>query len=390
MILLEIEKRIYSLQDLVSGGIIEPSEGKEKIFMLKEEAVKKVHDRAICQRSSGRYVTKVKGNDGLSQKTADTYNELIEKLYEHYYGISNATLETLYPLWIDYRRNECSVKEKTIKEDGFMWNVLLKGQEITQKPLKKLLPNDYIRFFRSITKGRQMTRKRFNNMKSVMNGILYYAIEREIIFHNPLLDINYQQFSFKAEDNEIIPYTESERREILNYLDNDNLYSLAIKLFFHLTLRIGELKGLRFDDISGEFIHICRFVNDKNIVEDDIKGHASSGKRWLPLPKDALKIIECIRNINPDSDYMFFMDGKPITTGTFNRHLKRCCTALSIEYRSSHKLRFSTASIMYKNGVTAPELQGMLGHTTLAMTTHYLRNVTSREETLNKVNCIFC
>lgn len=377
------------MQDLITDGIIELSEGNEKIYMLKEQEVFKVHHRAISQRKDGRFITKVESSDGLNQKTAPTYKELISKLYGYYFGIQNVTLEMLYPEWIEYRKNESSVKPKTIKENGYIWNAHLKGQAITQKPIRSLLPKDYIAFFRSLTKDRTMTRKRFNDMKSIMNGIFYYAIENDIIVHNPLSDINYQQFSYKAEDNDIIPYTPQERQLILDYLDDNNLYSLAIKLFFHLTLRIGELKGFRFDDVSGNFIHVCRFVNDKNEIENDIKGHTSAGKRWLPLPREAVKIIQRIREINPNSDYLFFTNGKPITTVTFNRHLKKCCLALGIEYRSSHKLRFSCASILYNNGVTMPELQNMLGHTTLNMTSHYLRNVNSQSETLQKVNAIW-
>jgi len=37
---------------------------------------------------------------------------------------------------------------------------------------------------------------------------------------------------------------------------------------------------------------------------------------------------------------------------------------------------------MYKNWVVTPEFQKMSGHTTLAMTAHYLRSVTSEEDTL--------
>lgn len=386
---MEFKKQIESLQNLITSGIIDPSEGKRKVHMLKRDAVIKIHDRAICQRSNGRYVTKVNCGGSLSQKTADTYEDLIDKLYDFYYGISNATLETLYPLWVEYRKNESSVKEKTIKENGYIWKAHLEGEEITRKPIRKLQPKDYIVFFRKVTRNRKMTRKRFNDMKSIMNGILYFAIEKDIISHNALLDINYQQFSYKPEDSEVIPYTEADRQMILTFLDEDDLYSLAIKLFFHLTVRIGELKGLRYDDISGTFIHVCRFVDEKNAIVDDIKGHTSAGKRWLPLPKEAMRIIERIHEVNSDSEYLFFRDGKPITTVTFNRHLKKCCNALNIEYRSSHKLRFSTASILYKNGVSVPELQGMLGHTTTAMTNHYLKNVTSRAETYEKVNCIF-
>jgi len=377
------------LQNLVLDGIIGLSEGNQKIGMLKEKAVKEIHTYAICQRADGRYITKVGNQKPLQQKSAATYKELIDKLYDYYFGIRNSAFSNLFPCWIEYRRTEMSVKEKTIKEDIFMWNAYLKDREISQKPLKSLTVKDYISFFRSITKGREMTRKRFNNLKSVMNGILYFAIEKNIISHNPLLDINYQQFSFKPENNEIMPYTETERKMILDYLENDDLYSLAIKLFFHLTIRIGELRGLRFSDISNGFIRIQRIVNYKNIIENDVKGHTSSGLRWLPLPDEALKIIDNIRRINPDSDYMFFVNGSPITTSTFNRRLEKCCKDLGIQYRSSHKLRFSTASILYQNGMTVPELQGMLGHTTASMTNHYLRNVISGKETYEKVNHIF-
>lgn len=384
-----IHKQIKDLHDLVSDGIIDTTEGNLKINMLKETAVKQVHNRSICQRSDGRFVTKVGTSKSLQQKSAATYKELISKLYDYYFGVQNSTLENLYPKWIEYRKNESSVKEKTIKENGFIWNAHLKGQEITKKPIKSLTVKEYISFFRSITRKREMTRKRFNDMKSVINGILYLAIEMDIITHNPLLDINYQQFSFKAENNEIIPYTEVERKQILDYLDDNDLYSLAIKLFFHLTIRIGELKGLRFDDIVNGYIRIQRFVNDKNQIEDDIKGHTTAGIRWLPLPSESLNVIESIRKINPNSEYLFFCNNKPITTVTFNRHLKKCCNELGIVYRSSHKLRFSTASILYKNGLTIPELQEMLGHTTVSMTNHYLRNVTSKNETYEKVNLIF-
>lgn len=384
-----INKQIEYLQSLVADDIIDASEGKQKIYMLKEKEVLKVHTRSINQRSDGRYITKVKSNDTLLQKSADTYKELIEKLYDFYFGISNATLEMLYPQWVEYRKNETSVKAKSIKENGYLWNAHLQGQTITRKPIRTLTPTDYIAFFRTLTKGRTMTRKRFNDMKSIMNGILYYAIEKGIITHNPLNDINYTQFSYKPENTKIIPYTEEERQLMLNHVAENDLYALAIKLDFYLTLRIGELKGLRFDDIQGNFICIQRFVNDKGEIENDIKGHTSHGFRCLPITSECAKIIEKIRELNPDSEYMFFRNGKPLCTCTFNRRLKKYCIEIGIRYLSSHKIRFSTASILHKNGVSDTELQNMLGHSTLAMTQYYLKNVTSSMQTQAKVQSIF-
>ena len=161
---------------------------------------------------------------------------------------------------------------------------------------------------------------------------------------------------------------------------------------FYLTIRIGELKGLRFDDIEGSFIRVSRFVNDQHEIVEHIKGYSSAGIRWLPLSPDALVLIVKIKMLAPDPDYMFLLDPenhKFLTTSTFNKHLRRCCAALNITYRSSHKIRFSTASILHINGVTVPELQLLLGHASASMTHHYLKNVKSRGVTREKVIDIF-
>lgn len=319
--------------------------------------------------------------------SSTNYIGLIEKLHEHFFNIKAPTMEEYFETWMQWRADEDSVTEKTIKENRFLWNALLNGQEITKVPLKDLTVKDYIHYFRSITKDRQLARKRFNDLKSIMNGILYLAVENEILDHNCLRDINFKQFAFKSEKNNVKPYTEEERLRIINHLGND-FYSLAIKLDFHLVLRIGELKGLRWDDISGDFLYVQRFVDDQNEIIGDIKGHAQEGKRLMPLTPKAKEILEQIHLQNPDSEYIFIRKGQPLATVTFNRHLKKCCEELGIEYRSSHKLRFSTASIMYKNGVEDTELQKLLGHTSLNMTHHYLRSITPQEETATKMSAI--
>lgn len=316
-----------------------------------------------------------------------TYEGLIDKLYDYFFGDNTSTMDTYFETWMKWREKETSVSKKTIKENRFMWISLLKDQDITSIPLKDLSAKDLIIYFRNITKGRQTTRKRFNDLKSIMNGILYFAVENDIIERNCLRDINYKQFSYKAESTKITPYTEKERLKIINQLGND-FYLLAIKLDFYLILRIGELNGLRWDDISGDSLHVQRFVDDGNEIIEVIKGHAGEGKRYMPLTPKTKEILVQIRTLNPDSEYIFIRNGQPLATITFNRRLKKCCEELGIEYRSSHKLRFSTVSIMYKNGMEDTELQKLLGHTSLNMTHHYLRNITSQEETASKMRAI--
>lgn len=322
--------------------------------------------------------------------SSTTYEGLIDKLYEFFFGITTITIEKFFEVWMQWRAEETSVSKKTRKENRYVWNRMLKDTDLVKKVLKNTTVQDYISFFRTLTKDRKYTRKCFNDMKSVLNGMMYLAVERGIIKHNCLKDINYKQFTYKAENTEITPYTEPERLAIIYHLQNrTDRYSLAVLLDFYMVLRIGELKGLKWSDISGDTIRICRFINDENEVVEDIKGHTGQGIRSMPLTPTAKIILARIQEFCPsDSDFIFTENGQPLTTVTFNRRLKACCDELGIEYRSSHKLRFSTASIMYKNGVEDTELQKLLGHTSLTMTRHYLRNVTSDEETANKMSTI--
>lgn len=77
---------------------------------------------------------------------------------------------------------------------------------------------------------------------------------------------------------------------------------------------------------------------------------------------------------------MLMCDGKPLTTVTFNRYLKAYCKGAGVTYRSSHKIRFCVASAMYAKGVEATKLQKLLGHSTLAMTLKYLKDITPEND----------
>ena len=155
-----------------------------------------------------------------------------------------------------------------------------------------------------------------------------------------------------------------------------------------MIIRIGELKALRWDDIKGDYIYAHAFMNEKNEIIPYCKGHTEAGMRYLPLTNACKRILNQIKCVNPDSEFLFIKDSKSLATVTFNRRIKICCKELGIEYRSSHKVRFSTASILHKNGATTTELQEMLGHTTLTMTYGYLKNITPRSETYDKTNQI--
>ena len=69
---------------------------------------------------------------------------------------------------------------------------------------------------------------------------------------------------------------------------------------------------------------------------------------------------------------------------TFNEHLKSYCEDLGIrgaKDKSSHVIRFTVASVLYLKGMPLTDIQRLMGHTSLSMTMHYLRQILPEKNT---------
>lgn len=389
------------LQSYALDGNITASDITEILNqMTKEKKLREVCDltRIKERTDDGRNYIYI----NRKQFIGNDYVDLINRLYEHYFGSRTITLEDLFPQWLIWRRDNTKVTNKTLKENNFLWNALFKDTDIVRIPIVSLKVIDFINLFRTLTKDGTLTRKRFTDGKSILNGIYYYAIEKQIVASNPLKDINYRNFNYKPVNDTTSIYTLEERQLLLNYLAAKNdIYSLAIQFDFHVVARIGELKALKWSDISRNSIRIQTQLLEDQTMNDDlsfnirthqnvdhIKGNTSHGFRDMPLTPSAKCILEHIRELNPEGEYILMHKGNQLSTITFNRHLKKYCEEAGIPYKSSHKIRFTVASLLYKNGVPDTKLQEWLGHAQLAMTLHYLRNITHEEDAFNAMTAI--
>ena len=277
--------------------------------------------------------------------------------------------------------------------------MFFKDTELSQMSIQEIKSITIIRFFRQLTKDRQYTYKRISNARSVLNGIMAYAIEEEIISHNPVSDVNFKQFTYKPLEyqNDNV-FSKEDTIKLLSYLKTvREPYSLAIQLSFYLFIRVGETKGLRWEDVnfSEETIYLHRQVtiertlNDDftfskrhTVVSDQMKGNTSHGFRKQHLTKEALVILEKAKELAPNSAYIFEPNGKVMTTDSFNRRLKKYCKEAQVPYHSSHKIRFYNASTAY-DGTNLAAISKLMGHSQIDTTLHYLRNVQKNNEEIH-------
>ena len=344
-------------------------------------------------KTNKRRPIKCKSRANLEKKIINYYVEQSQK--ENRNAI---TLEKAYEEWLIFRRDFTATKPKTIYENVMEWNKFFKDTDLAKLPLKEIKPITLIKFFRNITKNRDITYKRISNARSVLNGIMGWAIEEEIITHNPVADVNFKNFVYKPVENPCDNvFSKSDTETLLNYLkDIQEPYALAIQLSFYLFIRIGETKAIQWQDVDFEnkkvYLHSQalteRVLNDDltfssrtATVVNQMKGNTEKGYRTQFLTDEAVKILKKAKQLNPDGVYVFEPHGKIMTTDRFNRKLKAYCEACGIPYHSSHKIRFYNASTAYdgKNLVTISKL---MGHSKVETTLHYLRNVETDDNSL--------
>ena len=344
-------------------------------------------------RKDNRRRVKRKSKEHLENYLIEYYKEKQEQD-----SIRNITLEKMFPKYLVYKNKETGVTTKTLVEYKNEWNRFFKDTELSKIRVKDITPKILTKFYRCLTKDREYTYKAISNGRSLLNGIMYLAVEEEIIVHNPVLDVNFRDFIYKPTQKQSDNvYSKEDTIKLLTYLKdkNDDPYALAIQLSFYLFIRIGETKAIRKEDINLEkrtvFLHsqatFERELNDdltfssrKVVVKNQMKGNTEHGFRTQRLTDEAIEIIKKAMSLNPNGEFLFEPDDKIMNTDTFNNRLKKFCNACGVTYHSSHKIRFFNASTAY-DGKNLTTISKLMGHSKVATTLHYLRDVELDDET---------
>ena len=382
---IQLYHSIEELQKFIVSATLTETEMAQQIDMTKKQKEKLVSDIYFKDKKKKEFYNCADGRvkSYNPQFIANSKSQLIDKLYDYYF---HHVLNAVYEDWIHYRAKTKIVSGKTIEEDIGIWKRFIQDSEISNMQIAEIKPRHLIRLFQSWTGNGLITRKDFNNRKSVLNGIFRYAVLNELIPYNPITSISCNELKFKMPIAKKKAYTTKERAMILAYLDTQkpDAYVLAIKLAFYGIFRIGEIKALTWDDTENNMVNIRQQLVEERTLQEDMtlstpyrilknpKGNPYYSIRTEFLPQEGVKVLKKMKELNPDGTLLFMHEGRPLTTDTFNRRLKKYCTELGIPYLSSHKIRFTGASMLYDAGMKAIDIQPLLGHSTLNMTQHYI------------------
>lgn len=225
----EENKTMKEIQNNLENIILETYH-KYQIYFSKSDSTWRTYIPDET-KTNKRKLIKRKNKEDLEKFLVNHYKELyLDK------SRKNTKLRELYKEWMIYRRNETSTKAGTIRKQKSEWNVFYNDSVLADMRMTDIKPIDLIRFFRKLTKDRIYTRKCITNIRSLLSSIFSYAVEEEIITHNPILDVDFKKFTYKPVENQSDNvFKKDEVGKLLAHLRNINEpYSLAIQLAFCL------------------------------------------------------------------------------------------------------------------------------------------------------------
>lgn len=389
---------------------------KQRLLLMnaKQKKILETYPIRTWQASNGTWKahipddTKPRGRKLIQGKTkenldnnilADYYKRMDDRLvFANYFAnwlvnhkatlVQPATIQRNYD---DYRKYIANTKIDK-----------LKITDIKRADIKKCL-NDAINEYK-------LTRKALNNVKSIFNGLFAYAIDAEDITINPMTNLKIENTNIKAEtikEATTEVFNEQELDSLIEYLYNHYLehrpiVTLAVLLNFQLGLRVGELCTIKKSDIDLEQrkMRIERMERsyrpislvDGKIVEEKTIHDVTDGKtkkdsnRILDLSDEAVAIINQAillqRDLSIKSEYLFADDkGNHIIRQRINDCLRFYCRQLSLDPKSSHKIRKTVLSNLFAAGFDFEEVMQIAGHKNKTTTLkYYLFSVKLKED----------
>jgi integrase len=333
----------------------------------------------ITKRKDGRYVGKFiaeYADNGKAQYHyvyGKTYEEAESKVLigreiaTRYLSGRYITVSNVYREWLNAVVNR--VKESTLAnyQNKFEKHILPEFGDIPCADLTAGRINAFIN--KKLADG--LSASYVRDIFTVFKTMLKYAQE-EYGFRLSLKNVVLP----KAERNQVEKISDTEQKKLVSYLKaNMSLTAFGILLSLFIGLRIGELCGLKWEDVDFQHkvLRIRRTVqritsangNRKTKIVISAPKSATSF-REIAIPDMLMKYFEMFRD---EADH-FILSGadKPVEPRTMQYRYKKILQSAEVESHNYHKLRHTFATNSAEKGFNIKALSAVLGHSSVTLT----------------------
>lgn len=386
----------------------------------RKDSNRRVLKEGESQRKDGTYDYRWRTAGGkrhsIYAKTLDELREKEEALQrDKSDGIrtdaKNVTLNDIFDMWVELKKG---LKDNTFQNYQYMYNQFV-YPDFGQLKVTKLKRSDVRRFYNMLADERNLKIATIDNVHTVLHQVLDLAVEDEYLRNNPadnaLKELK-QSRSFHTEKRKAL--TLEEQQIFMKFLAKNGQYHHWKPIFEVMSgtgLRVGEVTGLRWDDVDFEndtisVNHTLVYYNhEKNGCYFSINTpKTKAGWRVVPMMEEVKEAfrqekkyqeeagISCKARIDGYTNFIFVNRfGNVQHQGTLNKALKRIirdCNQEILEKSadsgavtllprfSCHILRHTFATRLCEAGLNMKVIQDVLGHADIGTTMNIYTDAT--------------
>ncbi len=365
-----IEKRGDSYRLIVSAGT--GPGGKRKKYT---KTIKAKSDRE-AEKELAKFVAEVEGNS--------------------YIEPSKITLKSFCEKWLIEYANT-NLEHKTKYEYSRMLELRI-IPALGHIQLSKFKPIHLVEFYSNLQedgirldgRGQKLSNKTILHYHRLIKVILGTAVKWQLISTNPADNVDPP----KVKKKEAEYYDEDEVLKMVKALEEEELkYKVSIMITIASGLRLGELMGLKWDNIDFENNTIDieqanQYLPGQGTFTKDPKNETS--KRIISIPIPVMELLDKYRleQIEKrlkcgdkwvDTDFIFTQwNGLPMHPSTPSKWFAKFLKKHELRKITFHQLRHTSATILINAGLNIRALSSRLGHsntsTTLNIYSHALKS----------------
>lgn len=321
------------------------------------------------KRWEGRYIVSynTEGKAVYKSVYGKSYTEVRLKMRNYRESRKSKPTSISLVSWVEnyLKTKEGKIKITTVKVYERYLNNYIKpffGNTALGKTSKEMLQS----FVNSLSERSSSTVK---GIFSFLTGALKKAEKDKYI--SPIwLDIELP----KAKKREVKVFTREEQQKIercLNLGDNPN--NVGILLCLYTGLRIGELCGLKWDDIDFDtgnlFVNrtVQRITVNGRSVLRELPPKSEASCRKIPIPSFILDKLKIVKKIST-SKYIISTNNHITDPRIFQYHYKKLLEYAGVRYANPHTMRHTFSVRALELGFDVKTLSEILGHADASVT----------------------
>lgn len=374
------------LNYLIDNGIIDLPNIQSIIEMKKRQELLDNHPYKIWCGSNGKWYTYLPDETkGRVLKKKSTRKDIEDEIIKYQETImSNPTIEELFTEWNDHRRDIGRIAKSSHTRLQQVFDRHFK--EFGKKRIGNVKENEWIDFLEGQVFEYDLSSKAFASLKSITKGMLKWAKRQGLITYNPELmlselDLSDTVFSKKIKEDYEEVFDEDETQKMLSYLiGNRDIRNDGITLLFVSGMRVGELVGIKPQDIdlNSNTVKIrrteTRFKDgDKTVYAIKEYPKTKAGIREIVIPSSYSWLLKELSE--KKTEFVFEENGKRLTTLLIRKRIYSICKKVGVYKKSPHKIRATYDTILLDNGVDKRMVKDQMGHSDIAVSEkNYHRN----------------